>query len=43
MHVQEAEQGDKVDRIQLWYETHYHKKTKKWVDANSEEIYVSSF
>ncbi|KAF3435188.1 hypothetical protein FNV43_RR22275 [Rhamnella rubrinervis] len=28
-----------LDRIQLWYETHFNKKTKNWCDKKSEDVY----
>ncbi|KAF3443652.1 hypothetical protein FNV43_RR13342 [Rhamnella rubrinervis] len=28
-----------LDRTQLWFETHFQKKTKKWCDLKSEDIY----
>ena len=43
MHIQENHEGDQVDMIRLWYETHFNKKTKKWIDEKSEDIYVRPF
>ena len=43
MHNQENDEGDQVDRIQLWFETHFNKKSKKWIDDKSEHIYVKPF
>ena len=33
--------GVELDRIQLWFLTHFNKKTNKWSIAISEEIYVN--
>ena len=35
--------GVELDRIQIWFETHFNKRTNKWSDARLEDIYVSLY
>lgn len=39
--VDENECECEVDKIQLFYDTHYNKKKQQWVDESSKHIYVS--
>ena len=43
MHNQENDEGDQVDKLRLWYETHFNKKTEKRIDDKSEHVYVRPF
>lgn len=41
--LREEETEVEPNHLELWYETHYNKRKKEWVDEKSKDVYISNY